>query len=57
MQNEWQRGQAQKRGGGQVKVDYEDAANEGKPEYLFVCVSGKNKAIHEWIDVNGIKCR
>ena len=25
--------------------------------YLFVCVSGRNKAIHEWIDVNGIRCR
>ena len=39
------------------QVDYEDPANAGKPEYLFVCVSGRNKAIHEWIDVNGIKCR
>ncbi len=24
---------------------------------MFVCVSGRNKAIHEWIDVNGIRCR
>ncbi len=26
-------------------------------KYLFVCVSGNNKTIHEWIDVNGIRCR
>ena len=25
-------------------------------EYLFVCVSGKNKAIHEWIDLEGVPC-
>lgn len=24
---------------------------------MFVCVSGRNKKIHEWIDVNGIRCR
>lgn len=24
--------------------------------YLFVCVSGRNKTIREWIDVNGIRC-
>ena len=25
--------------------------------YLFVCVSGRNKQIREWIDINGIRCR
>lgn len=24
---------------------------------MFVCVSGRNKQIREWIDVNGIRCR
>lgn len=24
--------------------------------YLFVCVSGRNKTIREWTDINGIKC-
>lgn len=26
-------------------------------QYLFVCVSGRNKTIREWIDVTGIKCK
>ena len=25
-------------------------------QYLYVCVSGRNKQIHEWIDVNGLRC-
>lgn len=24
--------------------------------YLFVCISGRNKTIQEWVDVNGIRC-
>lgn len=31
---------------------YHDANNS----YLFVCVSGRNKTIREWIDVNGARC-
>lgn len=34
-----------------------DYYNDPDARYLFVCVSGRNKAIHEWIDVNGIRCR
>ena len=25
-------------------------------QYLYVCVSGRNKTMREWIDVNGLKC-
>lgn len=32
---------------------FQDAVNER----LFVCVSGRDKTIQEWIDVNGIRCR
>lgn len=32
---------------------FQDDANR----YLYVCVSGRNKAMREWIDVNGIRCR
>ena len=24
--------------------------------YLFVCVSGRNKQLREWIDLTGIRC-
>ena len=32
---------------------YQDVVNE----FLFVCVSGRDKQIREWIDINGIRCR
>ena len=31
---------------------YHDLVNK----YLYVCISGRNKTIREWIDVNGIRC-
>lgn len=31
---------------------YHDPDNK----YLYVCVSGRNKTIREWIDINGIRC-
>ena len=33
-----------------------DYYNDKINQYLYVCVSGKNKEITEWIDVNGIRC-
>jgi hypothetical protein len=31
--------------------------NDPTNRYLFLCVSGKNKTIANYIDVNGITCR
>ena len=34
-----------------------DYYQDGVNRYLFVCVSGENRELREWIDVNGIRCR
>ena len=33
-----------------------DYFHDSNNSYLFVCVSGRNKTIREWIDVNGLRC-
>lgn len=33
-----------------------DYYHDSNTSYVFVCVSGRNKTIREWIDVNGLRC-
>lgn len=33
-----------------------DYYHDSSKRYLFICVSGRNKKLREWIDVNGIRC-
>lgn len=33
-----------------------DYFHDSNNSYLFVCVSGRNKTIREWVDVTGIRC-
>ena len=32
---------------------YHDKVNR----HLYMCVSGKNKTLREWIDITGVRCR
>lgn len=30
--------------------------NDKSNQYLFICVTGKNKKLREWVDVKGFRC-